>query len=171
MNPDLVRLLALLKLHEGYRKWPYRCTSGKLTIGYGRNLDDKGISDIELGQLERIGDLNPEDFGISKQGAELLLINDIREVWWECQRHIPAFKDLGDVRRAVLIDMAINMGMRRLLRFVKTLAFIGSGEYVEAADEMLRSDWAVQVKGRAIRLAQMMRSDKWPPEVLIREVS
>jgi lysozyme len=30
--------------HEGMRLRPYRCTSKKLTIGVGRNLDDVGIS-------------------------------------------------------------------------------------------------------------------------------
>ena len=33
-----------LKRHEGYRDKPYRCTAGKLTIGFGRNLTDNGIS-------------------------------------------------------------------------------------------------------------------------------
>jgi len=37
----------LIKLHEGFRTHPYRCTAGKLTIGYGRNLDDVGILETE----------------------------------------------------------------------------------------------------------------------------
>ena len=32
---------------EGYRQFPYRCTAGKLTIGYGFNLDDTGLSEPE----------------------------------------------------------------------------------------------------------------------------
>jgi lysozyme len=45
-------LLALtLQRHEGLRLRlrAYRDTVGKLTIGYGRNLDDRGISEDEAG--------------------------------------------------------------------------------------------------------------------------
>ena len=40
-----------LLLHEGLRLKPYRCTSNKLTIGVGRNLEDKGISKEEAMRL------------------------------------------------------------------------------------------------------------------------
>ena len=30
--------------HEGLKLKPYHCPAGKLTIGVGRNLEDKGIS-------------------------------------------------------------------------------------------------------------------------------
>ena len=33
----------LISLHEGLRLGVYRCPAGKLTIGFGRNLEDKGI--------------------------------------------------------------------------------------------------------------------------------
>ncbi|MCP4280350.1 MAG: lysozyme, partial [Alteromonas sp.] len=32
----------LIAQHEGLRLKPYKCTAGKITIGYGRNLDDNG---------------------------------------------------------------------------------------------------------------------------------
>ena len=32
--------IELIKYHEKYRRFPYRCTAGKLTIGYGWNLDE-----------------------------------------------------------------------------------------------------------------------------------
>jgi len=35
----LDRILEQLVRHEGLRLKAYRCTTGKLTIGYGRNLD------------------------------------------------------------------------------------------------------------------------------------
>ena len=41
------RIKAQLVKHEGFRLKPYRCTAGKLTIGIGRNLDDRGISQKE----------------------------------------------------------------------------------------------------------------------------
>ena len=33
--------------HEGLRLTPYRCPAGRLTIGVGRNLEEKGISEQE----------------------------------------------------------------------------------------------------------------------------
>lgn len=36
-----------LILHERLKLKPYRCSAGKLTIGVGRNLEDKGISEEE----------------------------------------------------------------------------------------------------------------------------
>ena len=60
-------LIEQLMRHEGFRTKPYRCSAGKLTIGYGRNLDDKGITkaeafmmlknDIEEAYLDLIGEL------------------------------------------------------------------------------------------------------------------
>ena len=44
-------LIEDLKRDEGFRSHPYRDTVGKLTIGYGRNLDDVGISEREAEQL------------------------------------------------------------------------------------------------------------------------
>jgi predicted Fe-S protein YdhL (DUF1289 family) len=34
------KLISMLKRHEGRRLKPYLCTADKLTIGYGRNLDE-----------------------------------------------------------------------------------------------------------------------------------
>ena len=45
MNQE--KLIAQLKIDEGFRGKPYRCTAGKLTIGFGRNLDDVGASVAE----------------------------------------------------------------------------------------------------------------------------
>ena len=33
--------------HEGLRKKVYTCPAGKLTIGVGRNLEDRGITEEE----------------------------------------------------------------------------------------------------------------------------
>ncbi len=37
-------LLSQLKTDEGFELKPYKDTQGKLTIGYGHNLTDNGIS-------------------------------------------------------------------------------------------------------------------------------
>ena len=68
------------------------------------------------------------------------------------------FPNLDQVRQDVLIDMAYNLGFFGLSTFKNTLAYIANGNYDKAADNMLKSKWATQVKGRAEELAEMMRT-------------
>lgn len=134
------RLKNQLVLHEGLRLKPYRCTAGKLTIGVGRNLEDRGIS---------------------KKEALYLLDNDIDEVSAELSRRLPWFSDLNGPRKAVLIDMAINLGIDGLFKFKRTLAAVARGDYAEAAREMKDSQWYRQVKSRGVRLVAQMRTGEW----------
>ena len=124
---------------EGLRLKPYLDTVGKLTIGYGRNLDDVGISKLE---------------------AEVLLDHDIASAEIECRKTFVWFPDLNDARQRVLVDMAFNMGLTKLLTFRRMLAAVAERDYAGAAEQMLASKWAAQVKGRAVRLAQVMRDGR-----------
>ena len=131
------RIKAQLVRHEGLRLKPYRCTAGKLTIGIGRNLDDRGISQKEAyAMLER-----------DIQDCEQWLIDEIPEV----------YNKLDEVRQSVLLNMCFNLGIKGLLEFKNTLSFIGAGDWERAANNMLASKWAKQVGMRAIELSEMMR--------------
>ena len=125
-----------LILHEGMRLKPYRCTAGKLTIGVGRNLDDKGIA---------------------KSEALFLLHNDIAEALEALNRY-GWYRKLDPIRQRVVIDMAFNLGMGDLLGFRRMIAALKRDDYQDAAGEMLMSRWAEQVGMRATRLAEMMRT-------------
>jgi lysozyme len=120
------KLEAMLRLHEGVRQFPYRCTAGKLTIGVGFNLDDVGLFPEEI---------------------EFILRNRIRLVRTRLERELRFFGSLDEVRQSVLIDMAFNLGVASLLKFRQTLKHIEQGRYGAAAAEMLNSKWARQVKG------------------------
>ena len=134
------RIKAQLVRHEGLRLKPYRCTSGKLTIGIGRNLDDRGISQKEAyAMLER-----------DIQDCEQWLIDEIPEI----------YNKLDEVRQSVLLNMCFNLGIKGLLGFKNTLDFIGAGDWERAANNMLASKWAKQVGMRAIELSEMMRKGK-----------
>ncbi len=131
------RIKAQLVRHEGLRLKPYRCTAGKLTIGIGRNLDDRGISQKEAyAMLER-----------DIQDCEQWLIDEIPEI----------YNKLDEVRQSVLLNMCFNLGIKGLLEFKNTLAFIKAGDWERAANNMLASKWAKQVGMRAIELSEMMR--------------
>lgn len=125
-----------LILHEGMKLKPYRCPAGKLTIGVGRNLEDKGLS---------------------KQEALFLLRRDIAEITNELRKY-PWFETLDMVRQKVLIDMAFNLGINGLLSFKKMLSYLKAGDYEKAAAEMVNSRWYGQVGDRSKRLVKMMRT-------------
>lgn len=139
MNYDREKLIDLIIYHEGLELKPYRCTAGHLTIGIGRNLDDRGITEDE---------------------ARFLCNNDIEIVESELARNFPVIDRLDDVRCRVLLDMAFNIGVPRLSAFRKMWGALEEGDYIRAAMEMLDSKWARQVKGRAERLSKMMETGK-----------
>lgn len=142
---DLDTFRAEIKRDEGLRLKPYRDSRGFLTIGYGRNLDHRGISRME---------------------AEEMLENDIAAVMGVVSYKLPWFDALHPVRQRVLLNMAFQMGINGLLGFHKMLAAARLGKYDEAADEMLDSRWAQQTPERAQRLAVMMRTGAVPTEGL-----
>ena len=134
------RLIDMLVLHEGKRHHVYECSSGKLTVGVGRNLEDLGLSDGEI---------------------DFLLRNDLVRVQGELLHSVPCFSKLSETRQNVLIDMCFNLGISRFLQFKMMLTALEIGDYIEAAAEMLDSRWAKQVGERANRLAKMMATDEW----------
>lgn len=131
------RATELLKLHEGFRSHPYKDSLGILTIGYGRNLETKGIFQHE---------------------AEGMLRGDILDTIEALTHKLTFWDSLNDTRKVVLIDMGVNLGVNGLLRFKKMIVALEKGEHDIAALEMLDSKWATQVKSRANDLAQMMKN-------------
>ena len=129
-----------VRKHEGLRLFPYTDTVGKLTIGYGRNLVDRGLAITE---------------------AELMLQNDLHFAEVDARSFTgPAFETLSAPRRAVVVDMAFNLGLTRLRQFTRFREALGQGDFETAAREMLDSRWATQVGQRALTLADTMRTGK-----------
>jgi len=126
----------LLKKHEGLRLKPYRCTAGKLTIGYGRNLEAVGIREDE---------------------ATSMLINDIITYYELLHKRYGWFSELNRTRQAVCIDMAFNLGMKGFHSFKKTRYHLANHDFDLASKEMLKSIWAEQVGSRALELSKLMK--------------
>jgi len=136
---DRQRLFKQLRLHEGVEKFPYRCTAGYLTIGVGRNIEERGLLDDEI---------------------DFILDNDIEVVMSEVSVTFDWFFDLSEVRQRVVADMIFNMGLPRFKQFKKMIAALEEGDWSEAANQMMDSKWAQQVGMRAARLATMMETDE-----------
>lgn len=118
-------LKEFVKEMEGLRLMPYRCPAGKLTIGYGHNLEDKGIS---------------------KEVAEELLDEDLTEASLATSKLIP----LNDqIWFNIATDMVFNMGLAKFKTFMNLIKYINNGSYDNALAEMVNSLWFGQVGRRS----------------------
>lgn len=124
-----------LRIDEGCKAKPYRDTVGKLTAGIGRNLDDVGLRDNEIA---------------------LMLENDVQAAESVARSLVPRFDALTDNRKAVLLNMAFNLGPR-LSAFTETLRHVNAEDFDKASESMLDSLWAKQVGARAERLSKQMK--------------
>jgi lysozyme len=152
------RLRDQLSLHESRRALIYDDATGKPikagslvvgnpTIGVGRNLAGKGLSDEE---------------------QTYLLNNDIRDVL-QMARSFPWFELLDDVRQNAVLELIFNMGLEKFRTFKRFIAALGLHSYELAAHELTDSKWQHQVdpilgdgKGRADVLIRMILTGAWP---------
>lgn len=117
---------------------PYIDTVGELTIGWGRNLDDNGLS---------------------KEEADFLFDNDFNR----CERELGAYAwytDQPEGVKGALMNMCFNLGLPRLLGFKRMIAALEAKNYNLVAKEALDSKWATQVGDRAKDVAVMLREGK-----------
>lgn len=117
----------LIKKHEGLRLQMYKDSRGISTIGYGHNLESGSISESACNQI----------------------LSDDIERTESALNVLPWYNQLSDTRKAVILDMAFNMGVPGLLNFYGMISAIISGDYQKASVEMLSSLWAQQVGPRA----------------------
>jgi len=130
---------------EGAKSCAYQDSLGYWTIGVGRLIDSR------------------KGGGLSNDEIDLLLDNDIKRNYEAVLKALPWVDKLSDVRQAVLIEMAFQMGLKGLLQFKLMLGSVEDGQYVEAAAEMVKSRWAMQTPARAYRLASQMETGEWTP--------
>ena len=136
-------LTEMLRRHEGVETHAYKCTSGKITVGVGRNIDPDG------------------GLGLSDDEIDVLLENDIDRSIKELGAAFNWFSDLNEARRDAMIDLAFNLGLPRLLKFKNALAAMAEADYDLAAAEFMDSKYASQVKDRAIEICAMIKTGKY----------
>ena len=160
------QLVDQLKRHEALHLTAYLCPAGKITIGYGHNLEANPIPGIPASLSTTI----------TADQADRLLIADIIDYRQRLLARFPWTVDTDPVRFCVLVNMAFNMGLAGLAGFHDTLAHVAADEWAEASAGMLASRWAYQVgdyapdsprgiknarPGRAWELARQMRTGEW----------
>jgi lysozyme len=136
--------IARLKADEGLRLFPYRDTRGYLSIGYGRNLDSKGIRASE---------------------ADLMFANDVAEA--EAILSQDAwFSTLDPVRQDVCVNMMFNLGDHGFDSFIHFIRALHERDYNTAAAQILNSKADTEDPERYDRLAAAMRSGSWQSELI-----
>lgn len=117
----------------------YKDSEGIWTIGVGRNIQEKGIS---------------------QETSRQMLQEDIDEVFTDVAR-LDYFAELDPVRQLIVADMVFNLGLPKFLRFVKLNAALALHDYTLAAHEMVDSKWYRQTKRRAWKLVDAMKTGEW----------
>lgn len=148
---DPVRTQLYIKAEEGTKLVAYKDSLGIWTIGTGHNLIAHGYSPANAAKVVW-----------SQAQADTALREDIQEV---VSQLWPWALALDDVRCAVLVSMAFQLGVPGLAKFKRTLKAIQAGNYNDAALFMAESLWAKQTPARAKRAIMMMISGEWPAQV------
>ena len=160
MKYDSDELVKMIAIHEGIVLNVYQDHLGINTVGIGRNLDDRGITDGELLFMNKTID-DIYDNGLTQEEAYYLCMNDIAIVEKELLASKPIVNRLNAVRQMILIDMAFNMGVPRLMQFKNMWLAIEKVNYLLACEEMIDSRWAGQVGSRAMKLSVAMKNGEW----------
>lgn len=141
---DLDLILKQLREDEGRRGFAYddatgktvNAPEGKLTIGYGSNLQDVPLPEYIM---------------------ELLLRDRVMVATLDAVQVFPAFATLNSRRQDVLVQMAYQLGRKKLAGFVKMLQALEDGMWDEAAREALNSLAAKQAPARWQRHAKVLK--------------
>lgn len=148
---DRERLRTQLAKHEGYRPFVYDDVTGKPigegtfvrglpTVGVGRNLAGKGLSEDEI---------------------RYLLDNDITDCAAVAHSY-QWFAQLDTVRQNAVMELIFNLGPKTFATFKKFINFMNEHRYAQAGEELKRSQWYGQVKGRADTIISMIVKGEWP---------
>jgi lysozyme len=131
-------LKSSIKAEEGLKLDVYRDSLGNLTVGYGH--------------LVRCGSK------ITQAAADSLFEADFKKA-------VTGYGTLGlkldPVRRAAIIDMIFNMGIGNVQQFKRMITHLKDRSWVQAAYELMESEYAKQVPARAKRNRdRILRGDR-----------
>lgn len=125
-------LVQRIKKHEGFRGEQYLDHLGNPTIGYGILLP------------------------LAEKEAEMLLQYRLANAIMELQDNKPEIVRMPQAVQDALGEMAYQLGVPSLLKFVKMWKALKDEDYVLASKEALDSKWAVQTPNRAKDVARRL---------------
>lgn len=120
---------------EGFSAFPYHCPAGRLTIGYGFNLEDAGMSREEADAVLAI--------------RLRTVVEDLEQFrWWE---------DLDPVRQAALVNLHYAHGPTGFRAYKRMIEALEREDYRAAAREVLDSKFGRTHGNRARRVSDALR--------------
>lgn len=128
---------------EGIRTTAYKDTLNNWTIGVGHLIkipDEEYLLDKELTDLE----------------VDQIFTTDLNQAIDDARKFIDV-DILSEEAFFVVVDMAFNLGLPKLMRFQNFQQALKEKDYKKASREMLDSLWAKQLPNRSKRLAKQMR--------------
>lgn len=111
------------------------------------------------------------DSRISRIQSDRKLENAIHEMDVALHTVLPTwYSDASTATKTVLLNMCHQLGLKGLLGFKNTLAYMKAHLFDRAADGMLSSLWAKQTPNRAKKYAARLRAQKIDPAQLAPEL-
>lgn len=141
MNID--KLKEQIKHSEGVRTTAYKDTLNNWTTGVGHLIklpDEEYLLEKELTDLE----------------VDQIFTTDLNQAIDDARKFIDA-DSIPEEAFFVVVDMAFNLGLPKLMRFQNFQQALRDQDYKKASFEMLDSLWAKQLPNRSKRLAKQMR--------------
>lgn len=173
----LLQVIKDLGRHEGFREYAYPDPLSYIARTYkSKDWGYKPARKILEGKKVNFDDGKPwtygygfthgvtEDSKIGRITADRKLEQEILEIDCALRNTLSWYEEASLVTKTILINMAFNMGPKRLLKFKNTLNYISQKNYTQASINMLKSLWAKQVSTRAKELAERMRTQQIPQE-------
>ena len=133
-----------IAVEEGFLSRPKKCPAGKLTVMFGRNLDDNPFT-VEEGEyclareLEKIEEKMHGLFGLA------------------------GWVIMGEARNAALLSIAYQCGWSGFLGFKDMIAAAKAHDWLTAAIACMDSAAAEQCPDRYERNATVLRTGEWHP--------
>lgn len=151
---NLDNIVVSIKENEGFRSLPY---IDPLVRSKLQREDPTALKIIE----EYLPTLNlTAGYGtllnFSQKEGTVLLRARLLEKTEDLKRKKPLFTQLPNEAQEVLAEMAYQLGVYKLLKFVKMWEYLEEHDFKNAAVEMLDSIWAKQTPNRAEELAKRM---------------
>ena len=147
----------MFSLNEGNKPQVYEDTTGNRTIGIGFNLEDAGNRKFLKEQNININELF-DGRKLSDTETKILYNHSLRQAFSDAQKFDPNLARRPEAVKMAIVDMAFNLGLTKLNKFVDMKAALMNNDYNAAADEMVDSNWYKQVKSRGPRMVKIMRS-------------
>ena len=129
-------LLENIKESEGFRNRVYKCTEGYDTIGYGFAV---------------------KDLVMDKDIADMILERKVAELRLRVEQKFPFIDSMPESVQDVMTEMCFQLGVSGFSKFKKTIQYLMTKQFEEAAVEMLDSKWYKQTPNRAKKLSDIVK--------------